>query len=414
MNKKKLVSLFLAAVMVCAMASCSSGGTETTAAETTAAETEAATEAGSGAETEAPETTGGEAAGEAFTPKVGVFYYSFADAFISSVRAELDAALTEAGIEYQNYDGNSSQATQNESITTALSSGTNLLLVNLVDTASVDAATTIIEQAEAAGAKVIFFNRAVEGDDQEGQVLNAYETVAFVGTDAPEAGHLQGQMIGEYLTENFDTVDLNGDGKISYAMFMGQVGNVEAIYRTQYSVEDAVTVLAEAGHGTADDPALVYFNPDNTDKYQADQQGNWSAQAAMEYMQTNLSQYSEANGNMIELIICNNDNMAEGAIQALQTAGYNNGEGTTTIPVFGVDATESAKGLIAAGSMTGTVEQSATGMADALLGMVQNVAAGETMDAAVEAVVGTNAELYSVSEAVANKLYVAYSAYTGE
>ena len=157
----------------------------------------------------------------------------------------------------------------------------------------------------------------------------------------------------------------------------------------------------------------MYFNPDNTDRYQADQQGNWSASAAMEYMQTNLSQYSEANGNMIELVICNNDNMAEGAISALQQAGYNNGEGTTTIPVFGVDATESAKGLIASGYMTGTVEQSATGMANALVGMVQNVAAGNSMDAAVEAVVATDADLYSVAEAVANKLYVAYSAYTG-
>ena len=38
---------------------------------------------------------------------------------------------------------------------------------------------------------------------------------------------------------DFDKVDLNGDGKISYAMFMGQLGNVEAIYRTQYGVEDA-------------------------------------------------------------------------------------------------------------------------------------------------------------------------------
>ena len=58
---------------------------------------------------------------------------------------------------------------------------------------------------------------------------------AFVGTDAPEAGHMQGEMIGKYLVENYDAVDLNGDGKISYAMFMGQLGNVEAIYRTQYA-----------------------------------------------------------------------------------------------------------------------------------------------------------------------------------
>ena len=396
---KKILSLLLAGAMVFGLAACSNDAQQDT--ESPAGNSQAVSGAPASS---APE------AGEA---NVAVFYYNYSDAFIASVRAELDAVLDSAGITYQDYDSNGSQATQNEYISTALSNGANILVVNLVDTGSMDAANAIIEQAAAVGAQVVFFNRAVEADGQEGTVLNAHENVAFVGTDAPEAGHLQGQMIGEYLTENFDAVDLNGDGKISYAMFMGQVGNVEAIYRTQYSVEDANALLAENGHGTADDPALVYFDASNTDMYQADQAGNWSAQAAMEYMQTNLSQYNEANGNMIEVVICNNDNMAEGAIAALQAAGYNNGEGTTTIPVFGVDATESAKALIANGYMTGTVEQSATGMANALLGMVQNLSSGSSMDDAVAAVVATDADLYSVAADIPNKLYVAYSAYTG-
>ena len=396
---KKILSLLLAGAMVFGLAACSNDTQQDT--ESPAGNSQAVSGAPASS---APE------AGEA---NVAVFYYNYSDAFIASVRAELDAVLDSAGITYQDYDSNGSQATQNEYISTALSNGANILLVNLVDTGSMDAANAIIEQAAAVGAQVVFFNRAVEADGQEGTVLNAHENVAFVGTDAPEAGHLQGQMIGEYLTENFDAVDLNGDGKISYAMFMGQVGNVEAIYRTQYSVEDANALLAENGHGTADDPALVYFDASNTDMYQADQAGNWSAQAAMEYMQTNLSQYNEANGNMIEVVICNNDNMAEGAIAALQAAGYNNGEGTTTIPVFGVDATDSAKALIADGYMTGTVEQSATGMANALLGMVQNLSAGSSMDDSVSDVVATDTELYSVATDIPNKLYVAYSAYTG-
>lgn len=396
---KKILSLLLAGAMVFGLAACSNDAQQDT--ESPAGNSQAVSEAPASS---APE------AGEA---NVAVFYYNYSDAFIASVRAELDAVLDSAGITYQDYDSNGSQATQNEYISTALSNGANILVVNLVDTGSMDAANAIIEQAAAVGAQVVFFNRAVEADGQEGTVLNAHENVAFVGTDAPEAGHLQGQMIGEYLTENFDAVDLNGDGKISYAMFMGQVGNVEAIYRTQYSVEDANALLAENGHGTADDPALVYFDASNTDMYQADQAGNWSAQAAMEYMQTNLSQYNEANGNMIEVVICNNDNMAEGSIAALQAAGYNNGEGTTTIPVFGVDATDSAKALIADGYMTGTVEQSATGMANALLGMVQNLSAGSSMDDSVSDVVATDTELYSVATDIPNKLYVAYSAYTG-
>ena len=66
------------------------------------------------------------------------------------------------------------------------------------------------------------------------------------------------------------------------------------------------------------------------------------------------SQYSEANNNMVELVIANNDEMAIGSVTALQNAGYNK-EGATVIPVFGVDATDAAKDAIAAGTMTGDV-----------------------------------------------------------
>ena len=153
---------------------------------------------------------------------VGVFYYTYSDTYISSVRTALDSALTEAGIKFQNYDGNSNQTTQNEQIDTAIAQGTNLLIVNIVTSGSVDASQAIVDKASAAGIPVIFFNRAVESDEDEGKVLGSYDKCAFVGTDAPEAGHMQGKMVGQYVVDNFDAIDLNGDGKISYAMFMGQ------------------------------------------------------------------------------------------------------------------------------------------------------------------------------------------------
>lgn len=339
---------------------------------------------------------------------VGVFYYTYSDTYISSVRTALDNALTEAGIKFQNYDGNSNQTTQNEQIDTAIAQGTNLLIVNIVTSGSVDASQAIVDKASAAGIPVIFFNRAVESDEDEGKVLGSYDKCAFVGTDAPEAGHMQGKMVGQYVVDNFDTIDLNGDGKISYAMFMGQLGNVEAIYRTQYGVEDADAVITAAGK-----PALEYFDASNTDKYQVDQDGNWSATAANNYMTTNLSQYNESAGNMIELVICNNDNMAEGAISALEAAGYNTGaDGATVIPVFGVDATDAAKELIAAGKMTGTVKQDAEGMAAAIASVVKADGEGTAMADAIAAAAATNADMYSVADGIANKLFVAYAAYT--
>lgn len=56
-----------------------------------------------------------------------------------------------------------------------------------------------------------------------------------------------GRKIGKYLVDNYNKLDLNGDGKISYVMFKGQEGNMEAIARTQYGVEDANKVLKAAG-----------------------------------------------------------------------------------------------------------------------------------------------------------------------
>ena len=400
---KKIIALLLALTMVFALAACAKQTTETPATETTTTpETTTTEENTTTEETPAAETT------EAADLKVGVFYYTFADTYISSVRTALDAQLDSLGVAYQNFDGNNNQTTQNEQIQTAVTDGYNLLVVNMVTSGSPDVANEIISMAN--GTPVIFFNRAIEADGNEGTVLNANATISFIGTDAPEAGHLQGKMVGEYLLANWDAVDLNGDGKISYAMFKGDEANVEAIYRTQFGVEDANAVLTEAGK-----PELEYFDASNTSKYQVDLGGAWSAQAALDYMNTNLSQYNEANGNMIELIICNNDNMAEGAISALETAGYNTGaEGSKTIPVFGVDATDAAKELIAAGKMTGTVKQDAEGMAVAIASVVKAAGEGTAMADAVAATAGTNAEMYSIADGIANKLFVAYAAYTAE
>ena len=181
-------------------------------------------------------------------------------------------------------------------------------------------------------------------------------------------------------------------------MFKGQEGNAEAEARTQFGVEDANAVLTEAGK-----PELVYYNASATDKYLVDQGGKWSAQAANDYMATILPEYSEANGNMVELIICNNDGMAEGAITALKTAGYN-ASADKAIPVFGVDATDAAKELIAAGSMVGSIKQDAEGMAAAIALLAKNATSGAAlMD-------GTDS--YNVDDASA-KIRIPYAVYTG-
>jgi methyl-galactoside transport system substrate-binding protein len=235
-----------------------------------------------------------------------------------------------------------------------------------MDTGSDDAARTIIEKAKRSDIPVIFFNRSVSES-----VVKSYGKCVFVGTDYEMAGRMQGELIGNYLVENYSKVDLNGDGKISYCMFKGQQGNAEAEARTKYAVEIANSILAKAGK-----PAITFYDARNTDKYLVDQDGNWSNAAANNYMKTILSAYSEQSGNMVELIIANNDEMALGAISALNEAGYNK-EGGKVIPVFGIDATDAARSKIDKGFMTGTVKQDGVGMADAITRIVTNLQSGK-------------------------------------
>ena len=358
---KKLLALLLAAVMAVGFAACSSKSNDSGASKNKG--------------------------------EISVFYYTFSDAYISTVRSSMDKILKDGGYTYNDYDANGNQTTQTEQVQTALAKGSSMLIVNVVDTGSNDAAQNIINLAKAKNVPVIFFNRSV---DQS--VIESYEKCVFVGTDYEQAGHMQGKMIGEYLVNNYDKLDLNGDGKISYVMFKGQEGNMEAIARTKYGVEDANKVLEKAGK-----PDLEFYDAANKNKYLVDQDGLWSSAAATNYMSTALAQYTESNKNMIELVIANNDEMALGAVSALQTAGYNK-DGKKVIPVFGVDATDAAKSAIKSGSMIGTIKQDAQGMATAITTIMGNYLNGANALDSIDTanVVGTW------------RVNIPYSAYTAD
>ncbi len=309
-------------------------------------------------------SSGGNTGGE----DAHVFYYTYSDTYISSVRSALGKSYEAQNISYHDYDSNGNQTTQTEQVQTAITKGAKALVVNIVNTGSDDAAQGVISLAKSADLPVIFFNREVSDE-----IISSYDNCVFVGTDAQEAGHMQGEMIGEYLVENFDKVDLNGDGKISYILFKGEEGNNEAIYRTQYSIEDANAILKSNNKNE-----LVFYDQANPNKYLVDRNGQWSAAAANEYMTTALTSYNETNNNMIELVICNNDGMAEGAITALNSAGYNTGS-EKAIPVFGVDATDAAKELIKNKKMTGTIKQDSEGMAKAIATITKNAINGNPL-----------------------------------
>ncbi|MBR3680947.1 MAG: galactose ABC transporter substrate-binding protein [Clostridia bacterium] len=322
-----------------------------------------------------------------------VLYYTYSDTYISTVRSAMDKALSGAGIGFHSYDAGGNQTTQTEQVDTAIAKGTGILLVNVVDTGSEDAARAIINKAKNAGIPLIFFNRSVADS-----IIKEYERCIFVGTDYEEAGHIQGRLIGEYVRDNFERLDINGDGKISYVLFKGQQGNMEAEARTRYAVEDCNKILSEAGLSP-----LSFYDRANKDGYLVDQNGTWSNAAANDYMKTILSGYSEAGGNMVELVIANNDEMALGALAALEEAGYNK-SGKRYIPVFGIDATEAAQAKIREGAMTGTVKQDGELMAVTIAKIAENMLSGEDMLSGID-------ESMIAGE---RRVNIPYSAYVGE
>lgn len=293
---------------------------------------------------------------------VDVFWYLYSDTYLTSVRTAMDKKLTEANIDFTDYDCNDEQTKQNELVDAALSSGTDMIVVNIVDSGADDAAMSIVDKAKAAALPIVFFNRPISK-----AVVESYDKCVFVGTNADEAGYLQGSLAAEILLANYDKYDLSGDGTLQYVMFKGTAANKEADGRTQFSVEECNKLLKEA-----DKPALEYYDADNKDVFQ---QCDWKLDLAQAEMKSILDTHALDGASPIEVIFANNDDMARGAIAALNEVGWNMGKtedpnGAKTIPVFGVDATDEARALITEGKMSGTILQDADSMALAVVDFI--------------------------------------------
>ncbi|MGL4992184.1 MAG: galactose ABC transporter substrate-binding protein [Sarcina sp.] len=282
------------------------------------------------------------------TLKVGVCLYKFDDTYISTVRQSLQEIekANNGKVKFEFVDGKGDQAIQNDAIDTLLQKDMDLLMVNLVDTG---AGQAVVDKIAKEDVPVVLFNR-----EPAPEVIKSYDKAVFVGTNAKEAGVLQGKILSKVWKDN-PALDKNGDGILQYVMLKGEPDNPEAIARTEYSVK----TIEESGIKTEE---------------LANQVCNWAQDLAQNATEAWLSRY----GDGIEVIIANNDGMAQGAIAALNAQDLNKGDATKTIPVVGVDATDAAKDLISKGFMTGSVLQDAPAMAEALYKCGINLIEGKT------------------------------------
>ena len=357
---KKAAAVALASMMALSLAGCSSNTQETTAAaETTAAETEAETTEAAAEE----ETTAAEAAEEAAETaaaavgdvdlsdkKVGISIYQFNDNFMTLYREELVRYLTEdLGFAAENVvvqDGKGDQAEQTNQIQNFITQQYDVLILNLVQASS---APDVTDMCHAAGIPVVYINREPDVAEEERWAAEGI-AATYVGCDARQSGTYQGEEILETATKG----DINGDGVVSYIMIQGDPENVDAQYRTEYSVK----ALTDAGMEVEE--LLI-------------QRGDWDQAKAQQIAQDALTQF----GDQIEVVFCNNDAMALGALQAIEAAGRTVNE---DIYLVGVDALTEAVQNVIDGKQTGTVFNDHFSQAQSAGDIAVQMLAGEAVD----------------------------------
>ena len=273
------------------------------------------------------------------TIKAGVLLYRSDDVYISLVRESLEKIQKEnlGRVQFTFYDGKNDQTAQNQTLDKLLEEGDNdLLLVNLVETNST---REVINKIKEQNIPVILFNREPVSID----AIKSYNKSCYIGTEAAEAGVLQGKVIANVWNTNKSLIDKNNDDILQYIMLMGETDNLEAVTRTKYSI----LTINNSGIKTEELAIRVC---------------DWNKEEAKNATKALFSQF----GNKIEAIIANNDSMAIGAIEALQEYGYNKGDRVQTITVVGVDAIPEAQKLIKEGIMAGSVLQDPDELARAL------------------------------------------------
>ncbi|MGF1765441.1 galactose/glucose ABC transporter substrate-binding protein MglB [Aliivibrio kagoshimensis] len=274
--------------------------------------------------------------------KLGFTVYKYDDNFMAVVRQAIEKeASSDDSVKLLMNDSQNSQSMQNDQIDILLARGVKALAINLVDPA---AAPVVIKKAKMDNVPVVFYNK-----EPSAAAMASYDKAYYVGTDSKESGIIQGELVGKQWAAN-PKWDLNGDGKIQYALLKGEPGHPDAEARSSY----VISTLNDKGVGTEQlhlDTAM------------------WDTAMAKDKMDAWVS---GPNGNKIEVVIANNDGMAMGAVESLKAAGK------TDIPVFGVDALSEAIAMVRSGQMAGTVLNDATNQAKATFELTRNLANGKS------------------------------------
>lgn len=256
-------------------------------------------------------------------PFIGVTIYSSDDVFANYIKVNLDKAYS-GKVKYIISDSKNSQITQNGQIDKYISKGAKVLVINLVDTYAAD---TIIDKVREENIPIIFYNKAPTKS-----AMDSYKKVWYVGTYSEEAANMQGKIIVDSWNAN-SSWDKNGDGKIQCVILQGEPGH----YDTEIRTKNVISFIENSG-----------LEVEVLNKKTA----MWDKDRAKMIVDEWMSDNSNSN---LEYIIANNDSMALGALNSIQSIGYNTGDSNKYIPIVGIDAINEVVDEIANGNIVGTV-----------------------------------------------------------
>jgi ABC-type sugar transport system substrate-binding protein len=250
----------------------------------------------------------------------------------------VQTAAAEAGIDLKFSDAQQKQENQIKALRSFIAQGVDVIAFSPVVETGWE---TVLREAKAANIPVLLTDRAVDVTDE-----TLYLTL--IGSDFVEEGRKAGRWLTEYYKSGAGK-DVQGD--IHIVELQGTVGSAPANDRKKGFAE-----IIDA------EPRFKIIRS---------QTGDFTRAKGKEVMEAFL----KADGKKIQVLFAHNDDMAIGAIQAIEEAGLKPGQ---DIIIVSIDAVKGAFEAMIAGKLNVTVECSPL-LGPQLMDAVKKVAAGETI-----------------------------------
>ena len=243
----------------------------------------------------------------------------------------------EAGVDLKFTDAQGKQENQIQAIRSYIQQKVDVIAFSPVVETGWDA---VLQEAKAANIPVILTDRAVDSKD-----TSLYKS--FLGSDFV----VEGNKAGQWVVDNADEADTNGDGKINVVQLEGTTGAAPAIDR---------------GEGFADS-----IKADPSIKVIASQTGDFTRDGGKQVMESFLQSHDD-----IDVLFAQNDDMGLGAIEAIEAAGKTPGK---DIKIITVDAVHDGMQALSDGKINFIVECSPL-LGPQLMDIAQKVLDGEEVE----------------------------------